>query len=53
MSDTLDIERAVTCPNPDFGGRQLVEDCQMCEFFGEVEYGGESMICKWSDEATS
>jgi len=47
MSETLDIDRTVRCPNPYFGGTQQVEDCEMCKFFGEVEFGGQSMICKW------
>ena len=47
MSDELDIERRVSCPNPNFGWSQDVGDCMTCEFFGEITYSGETMICNY------
>ena len=49
MSEELDIDRRVSCPNPEYGGTQDVGDCQLCKHFGEITHTGESMICNYSD----
>lgn len=51
MTQMLDVERRVQCPDPENDGDMMhVSDCAACDYYRGVDNTGESLECAYGDD---